>query len=161
MLALFGPEPKPVVIAQPSAPAPIAESDDATREAIAAAPDPLPIESEKPSAVPRGTSVIPYSGSGSSMRVLVNVDGPEFGEEIEMIFDTGATLSTLNRRTLEMLDLFVPPDAPTVQLHTAAGEVQAQLALLDALWIGDEVGSGSRSRSARPAASSARPGCSG
>ncbi len=137
VLSLFGPEPRPTVLAkqriqEPHAPG--ARGDAATPDE-----ERLAIESEPPRPLPRRGSIIPYTGQGTSMRVLVNVDGPEFGEEVEMIFDTGATLSTLDQRTLETLDIHIPPDAPTVQLHTAAGEVEARLALLDAVWIGDEV----------------------
>ena len=73
------------------------------------------------------------------MRLPVHMDGPVFGEEFDMLFDTGATLTTLDRRSLELLNVPVPDDAPKVVLHTASGEMEATLALVDAVWLEDEI----------------------
>lgn len=83
--------------------------------------------------------VLPYEGDGRIMRVSAFFDGPVYGEEFPMIFDTGATFTTLNREALAALEVEVPPDAPTVVLHTAAGEATAQLVLVDAAWLGEEM----------------------
>ncbi|MBW2273650.1 MAG: retropepsin-like domain-containing protein [Deltaproteobacteria bacterium] len=81
---------------------------------------------------------IPYEGDATSLRIPVAVDGPEYGEELTMIFDTGATLSTLNRHTLDLLEIPVPVDAPRIRLNTAAGEIEVDLVLADAVWLGNE-----------------------
>ena len=60
------------------------------------------------------------------------MDGPEYGEELTMIFDTGATLTTLNRRTLDLLEIPLPAATPRLRLHTAAGEIEAPPVLPDA-----------------------------
>jgi hypothetical protein len=87
----------------------------------------------------RGDVVISYEGEGETLRVRAFFDGPRYGEELSMIFDTGATFTTLNRRALEMLEVPVPADAPVAVLRTANGEVEAPLVLVDAVWLGDAV----------------------
>jgi len=86
-----------------------------------------------------GVTVLPFEGDGASLRVSAFFDGPVYGEEFAMIFDTGATYTTLNREALEALEVDVPPDAPRVTLHTAGGESVVPLVLLDAAWLGDEM----------------------
>ena len=84
-------------------------------------------------------TVLRYEGDGTSMHVPVFFDGPVYGEEFAMVFDTGATYTTLNREALAAIEVEVPPDAPTVTLRTAAGDALAQLVLVDAAWLGDEM----------------------
>jgi hypothetical protein len=86
-----------------------------------------------------GVTVLPFEGDGASLRVSAFFDGPVYGEEFAMIFDTGATYTTLNREALEALEVDVPPDAPRVTLHTAGGESVVPLVLLDGAWLGDEM----------------------
>lgn len=87
---------------------------------------------------PASAVLLPYEGDRSSLRIRVDVDGPELGEQVEMIFDTGATLTTLDRATLDRIGVTVPVDAPWVTLRTANGELEAPLVLVDAIWLGDE-----------------------
>lgn len=86
-----------------------------------------------------GDVVIPYEGRGETLRVTAFVDGPRYGEEFSMIFDTGATYTTLNRAALRQLEVNVPRDAPIAVLRTASGEIEAPLVLVDAVWLGDAV----------------------
>jgi hypothetical protein len=87
----------------------------------------------------RGDVVVPYEGQGETMRVAAFFDGPRYGEELQMVFDTGATYTTLNREALELLEVSVPRDAPVAILRTANGEIEAPLVLIDAVWLGDAV----------------------
>ena len=73
------------------------------------------------------------------MRVAAFFDGPRYGEEFQMIFDTGATYTTLDRASLEQLELEISRHAPHATLRTANGEVDAPLVLVDAVWLGDAV----------------------
>ncbi|MEL6347793.1 MAG: retropepsin-like aspartic protease [Myxococcota bacterium] len=82
--------------------------------------------------------VLRYSGQGRSMRVPVSIDDADGDRQtLWMIFDTGATLTTLDRATLSRLGVELPMDAPEVTLRTAAGERTAQTLILDRIWIGD------------------------
>jgi hypothetical protein len=87
----------------------------------------------------QGHAVVPYEGQGESMRVETFFDGPRYGEEFTMVFDTGATYTTLTREALAQLELPVPADAPIAVLRTANGEIEAPLVLVDAVWLGDAV----------------------
>jgi clan AA aspartic protease (TIGR02281 family) len=76
--------------------------------------------------------VLPYEGSGHSLALPV-----QMGElDLSMLFDTGATLTTLDRRTLARLGVSVPHDAPVIQLRTANGPAQAPIVLLPKVWVG-------------------------
>ena len=59
-------------------------------------------------------------------------------EEIsaKMIFDTGASLTTLNEATLRRLGLAVSPDDATVEMHTANGIVRRPLSVIEGLSLG-------------------------
>ena len=82
---------------------------------------------------------IPYGGEGQTIVIPVHIDGPEFGQQLQFIFDTGATLTTLTRDALDALDIQLDDGAPTILLRTAAGEMEARLALVDAVWLDEEV----------------------
>lgn len=79
--------------------------------------------------------VLPYEGQGRSLRIPVAVEARET-LEVSMIFDTGATFSTLDPATLQRLGIAVPVDAPTLRVQTAGGERETALVLLDRVWVG-------------------------
>jgi clan AA aspartic protease (TIGR02281 family) len=75
---------------------------------------------------------LPYEGQGHSLAVPV-----QFGEtELTMLFDTGATVTTLSRAGLARLGIRVPDDAPEITLRTANGERAARLVLVPRVWVG-------------------------
>ncbi|MBM4367671.1 MAG: retropepsin-like domain-containing protein [Deltaproteobacteria bacterium] len=75
---------------------------------------------------------LPYEGLGHSMTVPI-----QFGEhELPMLFDTGASVTTLGRASLREIGLAIPGDAPEITLRTANGERTARLVLVDRLWVG-------------------------
>ena len=121
-----GSPPGPADAAQSSAPAP----------ARAARVEPA----ERRPAAPRRptTTILPYEGDSTSLRVRVDFDGPVIGEQFEMILDTGATLTTLDHASLSRLGVEVGADAPWIRLRTANGMIDAPLVLLDAVWLGGE-----------------------
>ncbi|MCK6506153.1 retroviral-like aspartic protease family protein [Myxococcota bacterium] len=89
-----------------------------------------------PAVAERDQVVLPYEGKGRSLAVQVGLEGPRDHADAWMLFDTGATLTTLDRASLDALGVPVLPDAPEVTVRTAGGERQARLALLDRVWIG-------------------------
>jgi hypothetical protein len=120
------PEPTPLAGALPPPGAELARAADDARQ--------LRAQREA-----RGEVVIAYEGRGESLRVDAFFDGPRYGEEFVMIFDTGATYTTLSRAALALLEVDVPPDAPIAVLRTANGEIEAPLVQVDAVWLGDAV----------------------
>lgn len=85
------------------------------------------------SEIPDGV-VLPFEGQGRTMAVPVTFEGSD--DEIWMLFDTGATLTTLNAGTLAKLGIAIPEDAPEVSLRTAAGQQTARVISLERLWVG-------------------------
>ncbi len=87
-------------------------------------PSPLPANSDQ--------VALPYEGSGHSMAIPV-----QFGDvELPMLFDTGASVTTLGRASLRAIGVDVPPDAPEITLRTANGERKARLVLVPRVWVG-------------------------
>ncbi len=75
---------------------------------------------------------LPYEGQGHSLVIPV-----QFGDqEIPMLFDTGATVTTMDRATLARIGVEVRADAPEIKLRTANGERTAQLVQVPEVWIG-------------------------
>jgi clan AA aspartic protease (TIGR02281 family) len=80
--------------------------------------------------------VLPYEGSGSSLLVQISLEQGSRSQDVVMIFDTGASITTLDTETLRSLGVRVPADAPVLEVHTAGGDRQTRLVRLDRLWIG-------------------------
>ncbi len=83
-----------------------------------------------------GLVTLGVDGEGSSLKVKVLVESNGSPRELSLLFDTGATLTTLDRGTLRELGVPIPDDAPEVTLQTAAGQVESSVVLLDRLWLG-------------------------
>ena len=80
--------------------------------------------------------ILPYEGTGSSLVVPVGFehDGEEL--DVSMIFDTGASFTSVDSNTLRRLGVRVPSDAPEVNVRTANGERVMKLVLVDTVWLG-------------------------
>ena len=81
--------------------------------------------------------VLGYDGDDRSLRITIDVDGPHISELYKVILDTGATYSTLSADALDEIGVHIAPDAPWVELRTAGGLIEAPLALVDAIWLGE------------------------
>lgn len=75
---------------------------------------------------------LPYEGKGHSMVVPVDFGGTE----LPMLFDTGASVTTLDSASLKKLGVRIPADAPEITLRTANGERTSKIVLLDQVWVG-------------------------
>jgi clan AA aspartic protease (TIGR02281 family) len=82
------------------------------------------------------TVTLAVDGEGMSLKVQAMLESEGRSREVQFLFDTGATLTTLDRRTLRELGVDVSEDAPTATLQTAAGQVESSVVLLDRLWLG-------------------------
>ena len=81
--------------------------------------------------------VLPYEGTGHSLVVQVGFATARGDAlDIGMLFDTGATLTTLDRATLRRLGVVVPSDAPVIDLHTANGPARVPVVRVPRLWLG-------------------------
>ena len=127
LVARLGDDRKPIHRAQSSSDSP----------PIDLPPDPLASDGARRNAP--DTTWIPYTGKGQSLLIPAHIDGANFGEELQFVFDTGATLTTLSQQALEFVDIPIPNDSPVVVLRTASGELEAKLVLVEALWLKDEL----------------------
>ena len=80
---------------------------------------------------------LPYEGEGRRLSVPVIFGNAGRELEVDMMLDTGATYTTLSHDVLAQLGVYPGPDDPVIRLHTANGERNATVVLLDAVWLGD------------------------
>lgn len=80
---------------------------------------------------------LPYEGEGRNLAIPVVFRAGDREIEVMMMLDTGATYTTLSDDVLDRLGL-VPSDGdPVLRLHTANGERDAHVLLVDQVWLGD------------------------
>ncbi len=100
---------------------------------------PAPVRVQRPPEGSRADDevVLPYEGAGHSLAVQVGLASTR-GDDLEvgMLFDTGATLTTLDRATLRRLGIALPPNAPVIELRTANGPARVPIVRVPRLWIG-------------------------
>ncbi len=69
------------------------------------------------------------------MQVQIGFLTPQGVVDLPMLFDTGATLTTLSHAALEQIGVQVPSDAPRAQLTTANGVIDTPVVLLDGVQL--------------------------
>lgn len=80
---------------------------------------------------------LPVEGEGRRLSVPVVFEHGGRTVEVWMMLDTGATYTTLPIDVLRELGAAPTPGDPVIQLHTANGEREAQVVLLDGIWLGN------------------------
>ena len=79
---------------------------------------------------------LPYEGSDRERKVAVILEGPNGqSEEVWMLFDTGATMTTVHPDVLRRLGVSNGPSNPVMRFQTANGERRDSVALLDTVWM--------------------------
>lgn len=86
--------------------------------------------------LPEGQIALPYEGAGRSLRIPVVIEADGVEREVWMLYDTGATYTTLTRDDLASIGVDVPSDAPEITVNTAGGERTAKIMLIDSVWLG-------------------------
>lgn len=86
---------------------------------------------------PMGEQVfLPYEGSDRERKVAVTLEGPNGQtEEVWMLFDTGATLTTVHPDVLRRLGAEPTASNPIMRFQTANGERKDSVSLLDRVWM--------------------------
>lgn len=84
---------------------------------------------------PAGVAAIRFERRGSAIVVPARITGPAGSIQVKMVFDTGATFTTLSRATLQRLG--VPDGGATMQFSTANGVVRRRIAVVHGIAIGD------------------------
>lgn len=80
---------------------------------------------------------LPVEGEGRRLSVPVVFEHGGRTVEVWMMLDTGATYTTLPTEVLELLGAAPGPGDPIIRLHTANGEREASVVLLDEVWLGN------------------------
>jgi len=81
--------------------------------------------------LPGGVVKVKYKKQGSSIIVPVTLHGPAGAVQVKMLFDTGATLSTIDSATLRRLGLSLTLEDPTIETSTANGTVRRKITVID------------------------------
>jgi hypothetical protein len=93
--------------------------------------------------LPAGEVRVAFQKRGNAIIVPVELQGASGTLTRKMLFDTGASLSTIDEKTLRSLGQWVSADDPTIETHTANGVVQRKLTVIEALTLGgSRVGGG-------------------
>jgi hypothetical protein len=119
-------------------------ADPATEPNVAtderAAPDEALTESPadaSPNGEPaEGVTTVGFRRHGSAIVVPVRLRGPRLAKEVQMLFDTGATFSTIDSRTLADLGLYVTSSDPTIDLRTANGVSRQTITVIEGASLG-------------------------
>lgn len=114
-------------------PTEIARSRPEAPEAAVAVAPPVP----PPLPLGDAEIALPYEGEGRRLSVPVVFQHGAQTLEVYMMLDTGATYTTLPSRILTELGVPHGKEAPVITLHTANGERDAAVALVDRVWLGD------------------------
>jgi clan AA aspartic protease (TIGR02281 family) len=121
------------------------EAESAARSLVAGTPLEVPPMAEAVVApdIPSGGPILsdnqialPYDGTTHrAVPVVFEHAGNSF--ESYMMLDTGATYTTLSPSTVHSMGIDVPADAPRLTLHTANGDREALLVMVDRVWLGN------------------------
>lgn len=86
---------------------------------------------------PMGEQVfLPYEGSDRERKVAVTLEGPNGQtEDVWMLFDTGATLTTVHPDVLRRLGVEPTASNPIMRFQTANGERKDAVTLLHRVWM--------------------------
>ena len=80
---------------------------------------------------PGGVVKLKYEKQGSSIVVPVTLYGPSGAVQVKMLFDTGASITTLDSATLRRLGLSLTLEDPTIETSTANGTVRRKITVID------------------------------
>lgn len=80
---------------------------------------------------------LPYEGDGRRLSVEIAIEQGGDTRELHFLLDTGATYTTLPTDLLAEMGIRPSPDDPSITLHTANGEREARIVLIDKVWLGD------------------------
>jgi hypothetical protein len=122
----------PGLSASPPAEVLLAESYDCDCDDVIAATAVAPM----PAMGEEDLVVLPYEGTATSMRLPITLEWGGREVDTELIFDTGATLTSIKPELLAALGYTVPDDAPVISTQTANGRRETPLLLLDRVWLG-------------------------
>lgn len=85
-----------------------------------------------------GDIVVPFKEQGSAIFLPVTLEGTDgLHVELDYLFDTGASYTTITSETARALGIAVPSDAPSLQFNTASGPRESRMVYLPAIRLGE------------------------
>lgn len=117
-------------------PVPVGQNDTGIAvPAAPAAPDLSVPDSALEPPLP-GEVRVRFERRGSAVVLPVVLHGPTSHASVKMLFDTGATLTTVDEATLRRLGVFISTSDPTIETHTANGMVRRAVTVIEAVTLG-------------------------
>jgi hypothetical protein len=129
------PEPR---VTGPSTPAPDGRAARGALDGgVASVPADLAARHDLGASGPAGEIRVAFEKRGTAIVVPVKLTGAG-GQVLEarMLFDTGASISTLDEKTLRAIGQTLPPDSPTIETMTANGVVRRSLTVIEGIELG-------------------------
>lgn len=77
-----------------------------------------------------------FARHGEGIVVQVDLRNGTNKAKVAMLFDTGATLTTLNRETIEALGIEVPERAPALTTQMVSGTIKTRAVVIDGVGVG-------------------------
>jgi len=108
---------------------------DAGAPGAVATPDSGPDTAPRTPAAP-GEVRVRFERRGTAVIVPATIHGPSGHADVKMLFDTGATLTTLDAATLRRIGVSISPQDPTIETHTAAGNVRRSITVIEGVTLG-------------------------
>jgi clan AA aspartic protease (TIGR02281 family) len=85
-----------------------------------------------------GDIVVPFTEQGAAIFLSVELEGYDGRtKQLDYLFDTGASYTTITSETARELGIEVPEDAPSLEFNTASGLRESRMVHLPALTLGD------------------------
>ncbi len=85
-----------------------------------------------------GDIVVPFKEQGSAIFLPIALEGHDGRSlELDYLFDTGASYTTITSDTARALGIEVPSDAPSLQFNTASGPRESRMVYLPAIHLGE------------------------
>ena len=79
---------------------------------------------------------LPYEGKSRTRKVMVTLEGENGAtEDVVMLFDTGATMTTVHPDVLKRMGVRIGRDNPVLDFLTANGRRRDAVTLLDRVWL--------------------------
>ncbi|PRQ04079.1 hypothetical protein ENSA5_11270 [Enhygromyxa salina] len=84
-----------------------------------------------------GDIVVPFTEQGAAIFLSVELEGADGQtKQLDYLFDTGASYTTITSATARELGIEVPDDAPSLEFNTASGLRESRMVHLPALSLG-------------------------
>jgi hypothetical protein len=137
-LTLFGPDGTPPLERTASRP----PAERALTLPAVPSPEAVPKAAAPPSAgasdLEAADETLPLQRAGERLMVSVHLESGHGADDLWLILDTGAAITTLSRDAAEAVELELSGESPVIFLNGVGGRSEARLTVVETLWLGDQ-----------------------